>query len=522
MNLVSPDAAPPAPLLALRGIEKRFPGVFALRGVDLEVRAGEVHALLGENGAGKSTLMHVLAGVFPPDGGRIDFAGQEHAAFANERAALEAGVALVYQERSLFGPLSVAENIFAGRQPRTRFRRIDYRRLHDESRKLLHEVGLDVDPQTPLERLSSAQQQLVEVAKALSVQAKLILFDEPTAALAPAEAERLFGLIRKLRAAGVGVVYISHRLEEVFALADRATVLKDGQGQGTFALSELSPQRLINLMVGRELNPHQPRADTAPADSPPLLQVRSLSDPADGAPRKPRLENVGFDVRAGEIVGLAGLVGAGRSETALALFGARPGCRGEILVDGRTVQPGSPAAAIAAGIGYLPEDRKLSGLFLDMSIADNVASAAGRRFGVWRFRGGEQRAKARELCSALRVVCRGPDEPVKNLSGGNQQKVILARWLLADPRVLLVDEPTRGVDVGAKAEIHQLLYEQARRGKAVVVISSDMLELLAVSDRIVVMCEGRVTGELSRAEATEAKVVGLASQFRQAGARAAG
>jgi ABC-type sugar transport system ATPase subunit len=320
----------------------------------------------------------------------------------------------------------------------------------------------------------------------------------------------------------VGIVYISHRLEEVFALADRATVLKDGQGQGTFAISELTHQRLINLMVGREVNPHQPRADAAQTAGRPLLEVRGLSDPADGPRRKPRLENISFEVRAGEMLGLAGLVGAGRSETALALFGARPGCSGEIRLDGRPVRVRSPAEAIATGIGYLPEDRKQSGLFLEMSIADNVASAAGGRFGSWRYRGAQQRAKARELCGALRVVCRGPEEPVKNLSGGNQQKVILARWLLAAPRVLLVDEPTRGVDVGAKAEIHQLLYDQARRGTAVVIISSDLLELLAVSDRILVMCEGRITGELSRAEATEAKVVELASQFRQTPARAAG
>jgi len=503
-------------LLNLQGIEKHFSGVFALRGVDLEVRAGEVHALLGENGAGKSTLMHVLAGVFPPDAGRIDFAGQEGVVFASERDALQAGIALVYQERSLFGPLSVAENIFAGRQPVTRLRRIDYRRLNDESRRLLHEVGLEIDPQTPLERLSSAQQQLIEVAKALSVQAKLILFDEPTAALAPAESEKLFSLIRKLRSAGVGIVYISHRLEEVFALADRATVLKDGRGQGTFPLAELTPSRLISLMVGRDVNPHQSRGDEVATERRPVLQVRNLSDSAGGRPRKPRLENLSFDVQAGEIVGLAGLVGAGRSETALALFGARPGCTGEILVDGKAVRPRSPAEAIAAGIGYLTEDRKLSGLFLERSIADNVVSAAGKRFGTWRTNQREERAKVQELCGALRVVCRGPDEPIKNLSGGNQQKVILARWLLADPRVLLVDEPTRGVDVGAKAEIHQLLYEQARRGKAIVVISSDMLELLAVSDRVLVMCEGRITGELTRAEASEAKIVELASQFRQA------
>jgi ABC-type sugar transport system ATPase subunit len=243
--------------------------------------------------------------------------------------------------------------------------------------------------------------------------------------------------------------------------------------------------------------------------------VRNLSDPPSGRPQKPKLENLSFEVHAGEIVGFAGLVGAGRSEAAMTLFGARPGCTGEILVDGKAIRPRSPAEAITAGIGYLTEDRKLSGLFLERSIADNLASAAGNRFGAWRYKQREERAKVQELCGALSVVCRGPEEPIKNLSGGNQQKVILARWLLADPRVLLVDEPTRGVDVGAKAEIHQLLYEQARRGKAIVVISSDMLELLAVSDRVLVMCEGRITGELTRAQATEAKIVELASRFRQ-------
>jgi ABC-type sugar transport system ATPase subunit len=496
------------PLLSLRGIHKRFPGVHALRGIDLEVRPGEVHAVVGENGAGKSTLMQILAGVFPPDAGRIAFAGQEDVRFGDERAAQEAGIALVYQERSLFGPLSVAENVFAARHPVTRAGRIDWPRLAAQTCELLAEVGLGVAPDAPVERLSPAQQQLVEIAKALSLGPRLILFDEPTAALTPAETDRLFGLIRRLRDRGVGVVYISHRLEEVFALADRVTVLKDGAGQGTFARGDLTPAALAALMVGREVNPHAPRPDPPPADARAVLEVRGLSD---GPGARPRLRDVTLTVRAGEIVGLAGLVGAGRTELALALFGARPGITGEVRVGGQRVTVRSPADAIAAGIGYLHEDRKEAGLFLDMSVEDNIAPVAAGRFGVWWYRARRQRAAAEELCRQLRVVCRGPTEAVRTLSGGNQQKVLLARWLLARPRVLIVDEPTRGVDVGAKAEIHQLLYDLAREGVAVVVISSDLPEVLAVADRLVVLREGRVTGELPRAAATEAAVMQLAS-----------
>jgi ABC-type sugar transport system ATPase subunit len=495
--------------LELRGIEKRFVGVHALKGVDLEVCEGEVHAVVGENGAGKSTLMHILAGVYRPDAGRIDFDGQRDITLANERSAQQQGIALVYQERSLFGPLSVAENVFAGRQPVTRIGRINYRRLRHETRALLDEVGLCIDPHTPVERLSSAEQQLVEIAKALSLDAKLIIFDEPTAALSAAETQRLFEIIRRLRSQRVGIIYISHRLEEVFALADRATVLKDGLGQGTYPVSSLSPQSLIRLMVGRDVNPHQRRADKAAADAPVVLDVRGMSDGARAAARS-GLGDISFVVRAGEIVGLAGLVGAGRSEVALSLFGARSGWSGELRLGDKRLRLNTPAEAIAAGIGYLPEDRKESGLFLEMSIADNMTCAATRRFGSWRFDTRRQQETTAGLCESLRVVCRGTHEPIQNLSGGNQQKVMLARWLLAAPRVLLVDEPTRGVDVGAKAEIHQLLFDQARRGAAVVVISSDLLELLALADRILVMREGRLMGELAHADATEARIMELA------------
>jgi ABC-type sugar transport system ATPase subunit len=507
---MSESTASDGPLLALRGIHKRFPGVHALRGVEMDVRRGEVHAVVGENGAGKSTLMQVLAGVHRPDAGRIDFDGRQDVALPDERTAQDLGIALVYQERSLFGPMSVAENVFVARQPVMRWGRIDRKALAVQTRALLEEVGLAIAADAPLESLSPAQQQLVEVAKALSLGPKLILFDEPTAALTPAETERLFALIRRLQERQVGVVYISHRLEEVFAIAGRVTVLKDGTGQGTFDIGELPPESLAARMVGREVNPHAPRPDAASSSGPVLLEVVDLNDSAHRPQLRPRLRDISFCVRAGEIVGLAGLVGAGRTELALALFGAREGVTGDIRVAGRRVSLASPAAAIAAGVGYLPEDRKDDGLFLDMSIEDNMAVASGR-FGSWWHSHRRLRAAAEEMCRALCVVCRGPAEPVKNLSGGNQQKVVLGRWLLARPRVLIVDEPTRGVDVGAKAEIHGLLYELARAGTAILVISSDLPEVLAVSDRVLVLREGRITGELTHTEASEAAVMKYAS-----------
>jgi ABC-type sugar transport system ATPase subunit len=497
-----------SPLLAARGIHKRFPGVHALRGVDFDVRAGEVHAVVGENGAGKSTLMHVLAGVHRPDAGHLEVDGRP-AVFADERAATAAGVALVHQERSLFGPLSVAENVFAGRHPRTPWGLIDRRRLRADTERLLAAVRLDADPDEPVERLSSARQQLVEVAKALSLDARVVIFDEPTAALSEAETETLFGLIGRLQERGVGVVYISHRLAEVFRLADRVTVLKDGAGQGTLAVTEATPAGLVARMVGREIDPHRRRP--APTVGPVVLDVQGLSDDPDRPGLRPRLRDISFRVRAGEVVALAGLVGAGRTEVALALFGARPGVTGRVTVDGKPVAAREPAEAAAAGIGYVPEDRKDAGLFADMSVADNVSAAAGGRFGRWRFDRAARDRTVAELCGRLRVACRGPGELVRNLSGGNQQKVILARWLLADPRVLIVDEPTRGVDVGAKAEIHALLFDVARRGAAVLVISSDLPEVLAVADRILVMRDGRIAGELDGPTATEEAVARLAT-----------
>jgi ABC-type sugar transport system ATPase subunit len=463
--------------------------------VDFDVRAGEVHAVVGENGAGKTTLMQILAGGQQPDAGTIEWRGRA-VTLPDPHAAQELGVAIVYQGRALFGPMSVAENVFPARQP-VRGWRIDTRRMHAAAAELLAAVGLDIDPATPLDELSPAQQQLVEVAKALSLDAKLVIFDEPTASLSPAEADRLFGVVRSLRDKGVSVVYISHRLDEVFALADRVTVLKDGAGQGTFAAGALTHDALVAKMVGRDVAVHQRRSDSPPAGVPVVLEVRGLTDD--------RVRDVSFVVRTGEVVALAGLVGAGRTELALAVFGARPGYAGEVFVSGRRVNPRTPAEAIAAGIGYLPEDRKDGGLFPEMTVADNVTAVAPPRTG-------RQRAEVTdELCGKLRIVCRGPGEPVGNLSGGNQQKVLLARWLLAGPKVLIADEPTRGVDVGAKAEIHALLFDLARRGTAVLVISSDLPEVLAVADRVLVMRDGRLTGELPGPGATEEAVMRFAS-----------
>ena len=439
--------------------------------------------------------------------GRVD----ELSAFSDERDAQRAGVAIVFQERSLFGPLSIAENIFAGRQPVGRWGLINRREQRRRSVDLLARIGLDADPETPVERLSPAQQQLVEIAKALSIDAQLIIFDEPTAALTVAETETLFAVIRQLRERQLGVIYISHRLEEIFQIADRVTVLKDGSGEGTFLVHEVTSRDLVARMVGRSLDPHRPRRVRPAADSPVALEVRDLSDAGHAPGIRPRFRDIMLQARSGEIVVLAGLVGAGRTELALGIFGGWPGTCGEVHVMGRRVDPRSPAQAIAAGIGYLSEDRKETGLFLEMSIADNILAVNCRHGTPWRHDRRKGRADALALCRSLHVVCRGPDEPVGRLSGGNQQKVALAKWLRASPVVLIVDEPTRGVNVGAKAEIHQLLFQLASEGTGVVVISSDLPEVLAVADRILVMREGRLVGELGHDEATEDKIMELAA-----------
>ena len=497
-------------LLSIERVHKRFPGVHALKGVSFELKHGEVHALVGENGAGKSTLMLILAGVYSPDSGSITFNGRSHIVIRNERHAQALGIAIVYQERSLFAQMSVAENIFAGRQPLDRLGNIDYKTLHRESARLLEGLDLRLDPRTPLIELSFAQQQMVEVAKALSLDAKLLILDEPTGSLTSVETESLFRVIRRLQMQGVGIIYISHRLEEIFQIADRVSVLKDGEMQGTKVTGQTNPEEVVRLMVGREmLYESSPRR--VPQDAPDALRVVGLTD----SPKLPvgqlRLQDINLSIKAGEILAIAGLEGSGRNELALAIFGARPYERGDIWVNGVKCRIRLPQDAIHAGIGYLPPDRKDASLFLEMTIANNIGAAKLGAFGEWWWSERKRDSTTEKYRQKLHIAAADVRQIVQTLSGGNQQKVVLSKWLLVNPQVLIVNEPTRGIDVSVKAEVHKLLRELADAGTAVLVISSELPEVLAVADRIAVMRAGRITGELTRAEATEENIMMLAS-----------
>lgn len=491
-----------APLLSMRGIQKSFPGAYALKGIDLDVQSGEVHALVGENGAGKSTLMHILAGVHRPDSGSIfiDGAGTE---IRNERHALHLGIAMVYQERSLFAQLSVAENIFANRQPANSLGFIRKDRLHRAATELLSAVGLNISPAARVESLPHAEQQMIEIAKALSIDAKLIIFDEPTAALTLAETRVLFGLIRKLRDKGVAVIYISHRLHEIFEIADRVTILKDGSYQGTFPTAMLSPDEIVSRMVGRDLADSPPDAHGDGESKPAVIEVRNLC--------AARVHDVSFAVSRGEIVGLAGLEGSGRTDLARAIFGMDTILSGEIAIDGVACRIRSPRDAIRCGLGYATEDRRELGLFLDMDITENIVAARLDLFGSWWLDSRKQQGVARDYAAKLRIAAASLGQRTRDLSGGNQQKVVLSRWLLLNPKVLIVNEPTRGIDVGGKAEVHELLRTLAREGKAVIMISSDLPEVLALSHRVLVMRRGRIVAGLPHSEATEEAIVGYAS-----------
>ena len=499
----------PEPLLKMRGIKKSFDYVEVLKGIDLDVLAGEVHAVVGENGAGKSTLMNILAGIHQPSAGTISFDNQTNLTLPDTKSAQRLGISIVFQERSLFHQLTIAENVFAARQPVTKFGAIDRKKLARDTRALLERVGLKLDPKLLVGDLSPAQQQMIEIAKALSLQAKLLIFDEPTAALTLVETNALFDVIRQLKEANVGIIYISHRLEEIFHIADRVTILKDGSWQGTLRVSETDTDELVRRMVGRDLELRH--SDAIAAGNPILFEIKEITD----SPQLPHplLRDVSLSVRAGEIVGLAGLAGAGRTELALSIFGMRPRAGGEVYVSGRPVRIRSPREAITAGIGYVYEDRKDGGLFLDMSIAGNIAAAKLDIFGSWWMDRAKEITVATQFKRSMQITCRNVQQAVQKLSGGNQQKVVLAKWLLVRPKVLIVDEPTRGVDIGAKAEVHSLLYEFARQGSAVIVISSELPEILDVSDRIYIMREGKITGMLPREGATEERIMRLASLF---------
>ncbi|WP_017583587.1 sugar ABC transporter ATP-binding protein [Nocardiopsis valliformis] len=500
---MDPTEVPPP--LALVDVTKSFGSVRALRGLSLELRSGEIHALVGENGAGKSTLVKTIAGVHRPDGGQLLVDG-EPTAFSAPADAQNAGIAVIYQEPTLFPDLSVAENIFVGRQPRTRLRTIDRRRMRHETEAVFSRLGVQMDPDRPARGLSIADQQLVEIAKALTRQARVLVMDEPTAALSGVEAERLFTVARTLRATGAALLFISHRFDEVFSLCDRITVVRDGAFVSCDPVPELDVDTVVRRMVGREVTSLYPKEEAEHGET--VLQVEGLT-------RAGVFADVSFSVRAGEIVALAGLVGAGRSEVIRAVFGVDRYDAGSVRVRGRDLAGGRPRAAMAAGIALVPEDRRQQGLVMESSIERNATATRRRalsRLGL--LRPGAERAFAEHWGEQLNLRFGRLDDPVSTLSGGNQQKVVLAKWLSTEPRVLFVDEPTRGIDVGTKAEVHRLLSTLAGRGLAIVMVSSELPEVLGMADRVLVMHEGRITAELDRAEADEESVMYAATGQR--------
>ncbi len=503
-------------LMEMREITKTFPGVRALDGVSFDLHAGELHALVGENGAGKSTLMKILGGVYPHGayGGEIQIDG-EMRRFQSVREAEQAGIAVIFQELSLVKDLSIGENIFLGREP-SRFGIIRREELYSRAQKLLDEVHLPLDPRTPVGQLGIGQQQLVEIAKALSQEARILVLDEPTAALTDAEVETLFRILRALRERGVGMIYISHKLDEVFRMSDRITVLRDGRTVGTQATSALDEAGVIARMVGREVGDIFPDADHAHGEV--ALEVRGLSVEDPNLRGKLLVNDVSFAVRKGEVLGIAGLMGAGRSDLLMGIFGAHAGkVSGEILVEGQPASITRPSDAIGYGIGFVTEDRKRFGLVLDQTILNNMTLAGLTKLSG-RFITNEdaEAAAGNKAMKDLRVKANSVFTVAGTLSGGNQQKVVLAKWLLTNPRVLFLDEPTRGIDVGAKQEIYAQINNLARSGLAIVLVSSELPEVLGLSDRVIVLHEGRVTGEFKRTEATPEKVMSCATGHMKA------
>jgi inositol transport system ATP-binding protein len=505
---------PVMPLLAVNGLSKQFAGVAALRDVSLDVRSGEILGLLGENGAGKSTLLKILSGAQPPSEGTITFMGADYRPSSPD-AAKRAGIVTIYQELSLIPTLSVAENIFIGRAPTGPLGLINWRRMREETRTSIARVGLNIDPDTPVSSLSVAEQQLVEIARALSIEGRLIIMDEPTSALTESEVQKLLGIMDRLRSEGVAIMFVTHRLEEASTICDRMTVLRDGRLAGHLLRDAGRPipiPDIIEKMVGRAASELYARPSQREAAGATRLSVRGLRTTRDpDAPHAIVLDGVDLDLKAGEILGIAGLVGSGRTELARAIFGADRIAAGTIVLDGQPIAPQSPADAIELGIGLVPEDRKHQAIFAMLGIRDNfsVASLDTYSNGIGMMSEGRERQALEDYRKALSIRMASPEQAIEGLSGGNQQKVIIARWLARNPKVLIVDEPTRGVDVGAKAEVHQILVQLAARGIAVMVISSELPEVLAVSDRIVTMSKGRITGEMPATEATEEKLMAL-------------
>ena len=491
-------------ILEMRNIDKTFPGVHALNNVSFDVRRGEVHALMGENGAGKSTLMKVLTGIYTKDSGSIIYEGKE-VEFHNAREAQDAGIVIVHQELNMMGHLTVAQNIFVGREFKKGIM-IDDRKMNEEARKLFQRLNIDIDPTETMSRLTVGKQQMCEIAKAISHDAKVIVFDEPSSALTEAEISELFKIIRDLRAQNIDIVYISHRMDEIKVITDRVTVMRDGCYVGTLITKDCTKDDIVNMMVGRVIY-EEPKAHSMVApDAPVVLKVEHLN-----AGRL--VQDVSFELRKGEILGFSGLMGAGRTETARAIFGADPKESGDIYVNGELVQIKSPQDAVKHGIGYLSEDRKRYGVVVQKTLAENTTMASLERYikSVFIDKKAEKEV-AEEYVNQLNIKTPSVDQLVVNLSGGNQQKVVLAKWLVRNCDILIFDEPTRGIDVGAKSEIYKLMNALAQQGKSIIMISSEMPEILRMSDRILVMCEGKKTGELAIEDATQEAIISLATR----------
>ncbi|MDR1768574.1 MAG: sugar ABC transporter ATP-binding protein [Propionibacteriaceae bacterium] len=493
--------------LELRDVSKSFGSVVALRNGRLTMMPGSIHALVGENGAGKSTLVKIIAGLYQRDSGSFEMEGRP-VKFRSTADSKAAGVAVIYQEPTLFPDLSVTENVFMGRQPVGRFGRIDKASMRSEVADIIERLGVDIDPDRPTRGLSIADQQIIEIAKAISLDAKALIMDEPTAALSGVEVERLFAVARSLRDEGRALAFISHRFDEVFALCDTITVMRDGSYISTQPIGQTTEHDIVRLMVGRDVDELFPKVETTAGDV--VLEVEGLRSPG-------VFDDITFQVRAGEIVGLAGLVGAGRSEVARAVFGVDGYTDGAVRLNGRPLPKNNPAAAMRAGIGFVPEDRRQQGLVIDAPIATNVTDAIRRGQLVKGAVVTQKRefAAAQRWAHELEVKCSALDAHAGTLSGGNQQKVVLAKWLAADPKLLIIDEPTRGIDVGTKSEVHRRMSELAAGGMAILMISSELPEVLGMADRVLVMHEGRVTAEIARADATPERVMFAATHNRQ-------
>ncbi len=490
-------------ILTMEGIDKSFPGVHALDHVKLEVKKGEVHALMGENGAGKSTLMKVLTGIYSKDEGTIIYEGKE-VEFTNPREAQKEGIIIVHQELNMMNHLTVAQNIFIGREPR-KHNLIDDAKMNEDARILFDRLHIDIDPTENMGKLTVGKQQMCEIAKAISHEAKVIIFDEPSAALTESEIEELFKIIRDLRDKGMGIVYISHRMDEIKVITDRVTVMRDGGYVGTLITEECTKDDIINMMVGRVIY-EEPKTKSAVAkDAPVVLKVENLN-------AGKMVRDINFELRKGEILGFSGLMGAGRTETARALFGADPKESGDIFVNGIKVDIKNPQDAVMHGIGYLSEDRKRYGIVVDKTVAENSTMASLDDYMKGLFINKKKEKKiAQDYVDSLKTKTPGVDQLVVNLSGGNQQKVVIAKWLVRNCDILIFDEPTRGIDVGAKSEIYHLMNELVAEGKSIIMISSEMTEVLRMSDRIIVMCEGKQTGEINIEEATQERIMRAAT-----------